>query len=109
MKWDNIRLKIAKGMKQEILTSPMRWCELLADSLFTGTMMDFLQCRDGRGIARTSIKEVTNQTHKMILKWDVRQVGRLRELFPHLFPHSLAHGELIAGMDGKGDWCVDKQ
>lgn len=72
-------------------------------------MIGFLQCRNDKSFARASRDDVSNKAHDIIKAWDVRQVGQLRELFPHLFPHSLSRGKLIAGMHSNSDWLVEKQ
>ena len=44
--------------------------------------------------------------HYRIMRWDVRCVGRLRELFPDLFPKPLRKGPLWADYDNDGDWSI---
>ena len=44
---------------------------------------------------------------KFVLKWDIRMVGKLREIIPELFPRSLKTGILVAEMDDNCDWVVN--
>ena len=38
--------------------------------------------------------------------WDIRAVGRLRDLIPEAFPRSLRNCTLVCLMDEEGCWCV---
>ena len=53
-----------------------------------------------------SLKALADRAADIILAWDVRMVGKLRELFPDQFPKSLQKGKLTADYDDDGDWAV---
>jgi hypothetical protein len=56
--------------------------------------------------SRASFKLYADKAWDTIQQWDIRAVGRLRDLFPGEFPKSLAKGDLVAFYDDKGDWAV---
>ena len=53
-----------------------------------------------------TFKEYADFAWSIIENWDVRMVGRLRDLFPQHFPHSLRKGQLVCEYDEQGDWAV---
>lgn len=53
-----------------------------------------------------TFKEYADFAWEVIQNWDVRCVGRLRELFPQHFPPSLSKGSLVCEYDEQGDWAV---
>jgi hypothetical protein len=53
-----------------------------------------------------SLKELAGKAYDVIMAWDIRMVGRLRELFPEFFPKSLSKGKLVAEYDEQGDWVI---
>jgi hypothetical protein len=53
-----------------------------------------------------SLKELAGKAHNVVMAWDVRMVGKLRDLFPGFFPKSLSKGKLVAEYDEAGDWVV---
>lgn len=57
----------------------------------------------------TSQKALADKCHDIVMVWDVRLVGKLRELFPEWFPKALMKGPLVAGYDDKGEWIVEVQ
>ena len=54
-----------------------------------------------------SFKEYADFAYDTIQNWDIRMVGKLRELFPSYFPKTLQKGQLICEYteDGEG-WEV---
>ncbi len=40
--------------------------------------------------------------------WDIRAIGRLRDLVPRAFPGRLARGVLECWIDDRGNWLVDR-
>lgn len=55
-----------------------------------------------------SMKALADKCYNIIMNWDIRMVGKLRELFPVFFPASLRTGKLQCDYDGAGDWIVFK-
>ena len=55
---------------------------------------------------KESIGALADKVVTIINNWDVRQVGRLRELFPDSFPKSLSKGQLFADYDEQGNWAI---
>ncbi len=53
-----------------------------------------------------TFKEYADFAWNVIDNWDVRMVGKLREIFPQHFPKSLSKGKLICEYDEAGDWAV---
>lgn len=53
-----------------------------------------------------SIQELCTEVRRIVANWDIRMVGKLRELYPDQFPSNLRQGPLIAEMNDKGDWIV---
>ena len=50
-----------------------------------------------------------DKARAVILAWDVRCAGRLRDLFPGHFPPSLSKGNLVTFLDDEsGEWLVEK-
>lgn len=53
-----------------------------------------------------SRRELAEKCLHVVMAWDVRMVGKLRELFPDSFPPTLRTGSLVAVLDDAGDWIV---
>ncbi len=53
-----------------------------------------------------TFKEYADFAWSVIQNWDVRMVGKLREIFPQHFPPSLRKGGLVCEYDEAGDWAV---
>jgi hypothetical protein len=58
---------------------------------------------------RASRQDLANKCYEVVMDWDVRMVGRLREIFPKYFPASLKKGKLVAYMADNEDcdWMVE--
>lgn len=54
-----------------------------------------------------SMKVLAEKVTEIIFRWDVRAVGRLRDLWPSAFPKTLSKGKLVAFYDDDGDWAVE--
>lgn len=57
----------------------------------------------------TSLNALEALVRERILAWDIRLVGKLRDLFPGAFPKTLRKGLLICDYSEQGDWCVTIQ
>lgn len=56
-----------------------------------------------------SRKALAEKCLAIVLAWDVRMVGKLRELFPDSFPRNLKTGVMVCDYDDAGDWIVTQR
>jgi hypothetical protein len=57
-----------------------------------------------------SLDALIERTMSIVMNWDVRCVGKLRELFPDSFPKNLRTGSLVAyeNDDDGSEWYVER-
>lgn len=101
MRWNTVKKRVADEVYTGILHNSFNYDAVAA------TLMDAVaECRT----VRESAADLAFRCHEIIMNWDVRSVGRLRDLFPQYFPHSLKRGPLKAYMedcDGS-PWVVER-
>jgi hypothetical protein len=56
---------------------------------------------------RESLKALAERVYQTIMHWDIRQVGKLRGLFPEYFPKSLRTGHLDCYIDEHENWVIE--
>lgn len=95
MKYEQVKERVARGVYTQVL-------ELRDQNAATYALMDAVAERRPH---RASLQVFADKCYEIIMAWDVRCVGKLRELFPGYFPPSLK-GPLEAGYDADGDWAV---
>jgi hypothetical protein len=103
MKFETIKKKVAQGVYTNIIE--MRdWntmATILIDKMLSGKPKPIRHYETS--------KEYADFAWTVIDNWDVRMVGKLRELFPQHFPPTLLKGDLICDYDVDGDWAVYKK
>ena len=105
MKWETIKRRVADEVASAVEQGRHAPEEILAD-LVASNFEVLRQLPDGNkwhGPIRTAYAA---QVRKRIEDWDIRAVGRLRDLFNAAFPPSLRKCPLIAEYDENGDWVI---
>lgn len=100
MKWETVKKTVAdqvhwwiiEGRNYENMSS------MLLDMISSGNFKP----------AHEAFPEYAAKAREVIMNWDIRCVGRLREVLPQFFPPSLKSGHLIAEYDENGDWVIFK-
>lgn len=106
----------------------MTW-KKIQETVCTGLHADIIECRNPATVtamlqdliasnfeAMKGVKRheetyaYAEKACEIVMKWDVRCVIKLRELFPQHFPPSLSKGQLLCYMaDNKNaDWMVER-
>ena len=107
MKWETIKTQVA---------------DTVCDALTRGGLSGGVKPESGEVLAaalfdsmaerrpwRESVDDMARLVRERIEAWDVRCVGKLRELFPYAFPASLRTGPLVADCDhDDGEWRVTR-
>lgn len=105
MKWEVVKRKVIDQVHFRILRADIG--TIATDILVDLAMSDF---ELARGLRADEIRKAyADKAVQVLQNWDVRAVGRLRELFPWAFPPSLAKGRLTVFMDDspEANWCVE--
>lgn len=113
MKWETVKDTVARGVFTEIqqcwgpVTLPLMLLDLVTSGF--AVIRDIQKRENNTAHGAAIATEYANKAWEVIMKWDLRAVGRLRELFPRYFPPSLRKGELVAYMaDNENcDWMVE--
>ena len=103
MKWETVKSTVAREAFTQVQTNWAHWANILTDLVAS----DFAAKRGHPD--HTLITDYANAVYERIMNWDIRLVGKLRELFPHQFPKSLSNGELVCEYDENCNWCVNKR
>lgn len=104
MKWEAIKAKVARGAYTETLQGSYRQENILVD-----LVMSDAAALVEKGLPLSSARQVyADKAYDVIMDWDVRCVGRLRELFPRNFPPSLLQGVLVCEYGEGAEWEVFK-
>ena len=99
MKWDALKKRVASELYTSVMHGALTG-EILADLAITGF-------REKRGRDRgQTIQAYANAVYEQVIAWDIRCVGRLRDLFPNSFPRTLRKGVLCGWQDDTGTWNV---
>ena len=105
MKWETIKKRVASGVRKMILTCPGTFPEEVVRDLIGS---DFAALK--RGIPIHDINQVyAEAAYDRIMEWDIRGIGKLRDLFPRFFPGTLQRSELRCYImdDPDGTWMVE--
>lgn len=102
MKWETIKKRVASNLYTQIIEG--RSWEAMSDIL-----LDIAFSNTPRHYSHYHFKEYADKAYEIVMNWDIRSVGRLRNLFPQYFPKSLREGNLIAFYDEKDCWQVEKK
>lgn len=57
---------------------------------------DFAALKSAKTSGKHVLTTYAGKAYERVMEWDVRRVGKLRELFPQHFPPSLRTGDLVA-------------
>lgn len=102
MKWETLKKTVARGVFTAVQTDWSHWDAILIDLLASN-----FEAKRGKP-DHTLITDYANAAYERVMDWDIRLVGKLRDLFPQQFPPSLLKGNLVCEYDETGDWCVNK-
>lgn len=101
MKWETLKHQVACEVRQSIIKC---WgiypFEILCDIVSCN-----FETLKGK-VSEEVLTSYADKAYERIMEWDIRCVGKLRELFPSNFPHSLRKGALKIDQNEKGDWIV---
>jgi hypothetical protein len=106
MKWEVIKITVARGVFNQCLQCLGDMPSLMLLDLVAS---DFAAAR-GRH-SHEIATAYAEKAFERVMDWDVRCVGRLREIFPQHFPESLRTGRLACYMadNANCDWMVEKE
>lgn len=99
MKYEKVKQTVARNVYEMIMQG--RDSNIMATILMDKLLGD----KPKSPCAHKTFKEYADFACNIIDNWDIRCVGKLREIFP-FFPPSLQKGDLICDYDEDGDWCV---
>ncbi len=105
MKWETVKQKVIDQVHFHIVRADIG--TTATDILVDLALSDF---EAAKGLRADEIRRVyADKAAEVLRQWDVRAVGRLRELFPWAFPPSLSKGTLKVFMDDspEANWCVE--
>ena len=116
MKWDTLKQRIVQALCHQLdvraavkgqrnLAAARLLGDLFAGHTLPAPVRGYMEKKHRLGAA---IQEAAkDEICRRVDSWDIRGVGRLRELAPEAFPKSLRTGRLVATLDERGDWCVE--
>lgn len=100
MKWETVKKHVAANLYTVI--SQGRDHELLSTMLLDMISSGKFQ------LSRDAFPAYADKAVEVVMAWDIRCAGKLRELFPWAFPRSLqGKSRLIAEYDEAGDWVCN--
>lgn len=97
MKWDRVKKKTASMVYTHILEGHS--FETMAVILLDGVAQN-------KPVSKKDFYVYADKAYEIIMNWDIRCAGKLRDTFPWAFPTSLCKpGQFCAGIDDEsGDW-----
>jgi len=102
MKYETLRARVAADVFHAVrnccTVGPIYGPDVMTAALFDGIA-------EKRRVWE-SLEALATECARIVMAWDVRKVGKLRELFPASFPRHLRTGPLIADYDAAGDWAI---
>lgn len=104
MRYDALLMHVAREVQDEILRGRAGITgqyEVAITALFDAVA-------ERRPFAQ-SLEDLAGRVRSIILRWDIRCIGALREKFPQQFPAVLRNGPLILEYDDMGEWIVLKR
>lgn len=105
MKWDNLKRDVAGYVYQVI--NEVRTADSGARILTDLISCDFDSIRGQVNHTHDIARIYAQKAHDVVMAWDVRLVGKLRDAFPDGFPPGLRNGRLGCELTDKG-WEVFK-
>lgn len=97
MRYERIKATVARSVYSQIIQHRSENCAAEMAAMF-----DAVAEKRPFGV---SLQVLADRCYDIIMNYDVRCVGKLRELFPGHFPATLRKGQLIAVYDDTG-WDV---
>lgn len=107
MKWNKIKDTVARGVYTQI--KDCRSYDTMAVILIDKCLGLGAKPKLCSNLHNEVFKEYADKAWDVVQNWDVRCVGRLRDLFPQHFPPSLLKGNLVACYDQDGEWSIAAQ
>lgn len=104
MRYETIKQRAADHAAAGILRT-FRYGPFNEQSARAAAAMLFDSVAERRPVA-DSAEALAQHCRRVIDAWDVRCVGRLRELYPEAFPATLRRGPLVAEITDDGEWHV---
>jgi hypothetical protein len=104
MKWRKVQDHVIAWVRTGIIEG--RSIDLMNAMLIDMLATDFEVRKQAGGQHWKMIQLYADKAEQIIRDWDIRMVGRLREIFPHALPVTLHKGKLVCGYDEDGDWEV---
>ena len=100
MKYEKVKEHIGRELYSMIIEGrdPNILATILIDKCLTGKPKKFRYCE--------TWKEYADFAWGIVQNWDIRMIGKLREIFPYHFPKTLQKGNLVAEYDEDGDWAI---
>lgn len=102
MKYDTLRARVAADVAHAVrnccTVGPIYGPDVMTAALFDGMA-------EKRRVWE-SLEALAAECTRIVMAWDVRMVGKLRDLFPDSFPRNLRTGPLRADYDEAGNWVV---
>jgi hypothetical protein len=106
MKWKDIQDRVVAHLTERIHRDPETQATILQDLVACGfNVPDSMRPLNHLSITTAFIKEVA----RVVDAWDIRMVGKLREICPEAFPRNLKVGDLIAYVDPGSHWVVERK
>lgn len=107
MKWEKLRKHVEEEVYTTVLicSDPRINAEMLRDLCDSPKL--FAPLEECERSLQKCRRMYADKVVEVIHHWDIRMVGKLRELFPYAFPPNLSEGSLHCFVDDKGDWCVE--
>lgn len=96
IKWETIK----KNVANQVYTSMMM--NLFNDSAFYA-LQESIHNKKKWNI---NLKDLSEKTYQIIVKWDIRESSKLLELFPFCLPKKYQNKPIICDMDKKDNWVL---
>lgn len=105
MKWVTLQKRVAEGVYTTVLRGLSPTLEQVLIDLLRSDFAVLRALPDGKRHCQAIRTKYADAAYDHVMKWDVRAVGQLRDLFPELFPRCLVVGVLTLDYDEDG-WHV---
>lgn len=102
MNYETLKRRMADDVAASVLRAT-NYGGIDAGALIAAVVFDAIA---ERRPVRESSEALAAECRRIVMNWDIRCVGKLRELFPTSFPRSLRSGPLLAEFNDGGDWVV---
>lgn len=100
MKYEKIKKQVAMNLYTAIKTN------LCCKDVYVILLENALSNKPKK--PREALQDAADFAYDTVMNWDIRCIGKLRELFPEIFPKTLLKGHLILEY-GEDGWEVFKK